>query len=171
MGVVYGCCWVVGRWAVGLLCDVLVVLPPRKSRACAHLLTDCACCVRVRVYVLYRLQCCDATLATVCSYLLEELLTHTSTHVVCLVRSSPDTSPVDRLKLSRLGAQLRWSDVGDTSAEHHPGIDFDLLGGDRCMDGRVTVVRGDLSLPRLGVSMSMWEQLSRQVDAIFHNGA
>ncbi|XNL25042.1 amino acid adenylation domain-containing protein [Longispora sp. K20-0274] len=81
------------------------------------------------------------------AYLLRELLHRTGARVVCLVRGHSD----DHAR-RRLHATLRAYD-----------LDCDL--------DRISVRRGDLAEPDLGLPTEEFDRLSRGVDAVFHAGA
>jgi amino acid adenylation domain-containing protein/thioester reductase-like protein len=82
------------------------------------------------------------------AFLLRELLQRTEGKVHCLVRGRDDDHAVERLH--------------ETLAAY--GIDEPV--GDR-----VSVIRGDLGLPRMGLSDRVYGHLANRVDAIYHAGA
>lgn len=83
-------------------------------------------------------------------YLLRELLQETEATVECLVRAQSPEKAMERLR-----RQWTWyfgeNDWDDT--------------------GRVTAVPGDLSRSRFGLEPKRFEQLSREIDVIFHAAA
>ncbi|MFM9595017.1 non-ribosomal peptide synthetase [Streptomyces scabiei] len=83
------------------------------------------------------------------SYLLRDLLAHTEAVVYCLVRS-PDRQSAQRRLRTALDHFGLWDDA---FAE------------------RVVAVAGDLSLKRLGLPLADFDDLARQVDAVYHTGA
>jgi len=83
------------------------------------------------------------------AFLLEQILELGEAHVHCLVRASSDAEAWERLRASL----------------HSRGIERDDLGE------RVSVVRGDLGQPRLGIADDMYARLAGSVDAIYHSGA
>lgn len=123
-----------------------------------------------------------------CRHLLEELLQHTSAHIVCLIRpkKGAEGAPLARLKSARLSARLPWFgndrsalDGAGYAACEAPTAPFVGEGqggkhgdGDECvaLGGRVTVIAGDISKPRLDVTAGTWDTLASNVDAIIHNG-
>ncbi|XP_054272326.1 uncharacterized protein LOC128992659 [Macrosteles quadrilineatus] len=82
-------------------------------------------------------------------FLLEELLQHTQTTVYCLVRESPDVSPLDRLIRVRTQNGLRGYLPAD----------------------RVIPIKGDVSLTNLGLSKDVYSALTVEVDVVIHAAA
>lgn len=88
------------------------------------------------------------------SFILTHLLGLEQTkQVICLVRGKDDADALERLRSS---AQDRgvWNDEWTADGSK-----------------KVTVVTGDLSEPRFGLSESLWDELCQSVDAVVHNGA
>lgn len=86
------------------------------------------------------------------SYLVKDILDRTarSVRLIAHVRGVKDsTAALQRLRRSLQGYGL-WN---DDWAE------------------RLSAVVGDLSQPQLGIDQSTWQQLSREVDVVIHNGA
>ena len=83
------------------------------------------------------------------AFLLQELLTQTQAHIVCLARA--DTAEAGREKL-RLHLES-------------------YLLASAARSSRVSVLPGDLSRTMLGLPTSEFENLASKVDAIYHNGA
>ena len=83
------------------------------------------------------------------AFLLDELLRRTGATVCCLVRARDRAHGWERLRgnLGRYGLRPR-----------------DL-------DGRVEVLVGDLTDPKLGLDEEEWDALARRLDVIYHNGA
>jgi len=84
------------------------------------------------------------------SHLLLDLLRRSDAHVVCLVRASDVPHGLQRLGEAFARFDLPWS------AE---------------IRRRVTVVPGDLSRPRLGLSPERWDRLAEEVDSIANAAA
>ncbi|GAA4224494.1 hypothetical protein GCM10022254_04040 [Actinomadura meridiana] len=82
-------------------------------------------------------------------YLLDELLATTGATVVCLVRCADETEGLGKIR-QNIEQYLPWRD--------------DAVG-------RVTVLRGDLAEPLLGLSDERFDALAHEVDAIYHCGA
>jgi amino acid adenylation domain-containing protein/thioester reductase-like protein len=83
------------------------------------------------------------------AFLLHELLEQTSAQIHCLVRAKTSVEG-DRKIQANLKKYLLWSE------NYH---------------ARITSVPGDLSQPRLGLSVEAFQKLARQMDVIYHNGA
>ncbi len=83
------------------------------------------------------------------AHLLNELLTRTGAQVVCLVRSTAEQNPLDRIVASLVRFRLPTDSVAE----------------------RVRAVRGDLSQPDLGLTPADFDFLAANIDAIYHNGA
>ena len=83
------------------------------------------------------------------AFLLDELLKHTAAEVYCLVRA-PNNEEA-RQKIIR-------------NLEHYE------LGGQDASP-RIIPVCGDLAEPRLGLTEEKYQELARDIDAIYHNGA
>lgn len=83
------------------------------------------------------------------AFLLHELLEQTTAQIHCLVRTK---TPVegDRKIQANLKKYLLWS-------ENYPA--------------RITSVPGDLAQPQLGLSVEAFQELARQMDVVYHNGA
>lgn len=82
-------------------------------------------------------------------HLLDELLRTTSAEVVCLCRAR---------------------DPGHALARIVEGLEqYEIDPGDRL--SRIRCVTGDLGAERLGLTAGLWDELSRTVDMIYHNGA
>jgi amino acid adenylation domain-containing protein/thioester reductase-like protein len=83
------------------------------------------------------------------SFLLSELLQRTQANVYCLVRAaSRDEGTV------RLQRQMERLDLWQPHLE-----------------SRITVVSGDLSSPRFGLSQAQYDELAETTDTIYHSGA
>ncbi|MFE4947260.1 thioester reductase domain-containing protein, partial [Streptomyces sp. NPDC056641] len=83
------------------------------------------------------------------AFLLRDLMRTTGARVHCLVRGD------DRAEaLARLRAGLEWYRVWDSVDEE-----------------RLSIVLGDLSEERLGLSEERFDELARTVDVVYHNGA
>ncbi|WP_143589956.1 non-ribosomal peptide synthetase [Streptomyces africanus] len=82
------------------------------------------------------------------AHLLAELLRRTSATVTCLIGEADE-----RRARARLAASL-----------HTCGIELS-----RPQD--VSVIAGDLRLPRLGLGERRWEELANRIDVVFHHGA
>ncbi|MFE6623882.1 type I polyketide synthase [Streptomyces sp. NPDC057740] len=83
------------------------------------------------------------------AFLLRDLMRSTRARVHCLVRGA-DRADAER----RLRANLEWYEVVDE-------VDPD----------RISVVVGDLSAPRLGLTEDEFDDLARFVDVVYHAGA
>ncbi|HEU5376092.1 MAG TPA: amino acid adenylation domain-containing protein [Ktedonobacteraceae bacterium] len=83
------------------------------------------------------------------TFLLADLLKHTSANVYCLVRARHSEHARQKLQRS-LEDALEWQPE---------------------FSARIKPVIGDLALPRLGLSEETSEELARCIDAIYHNGA
>ncbi|MFJ1608847.1 amino acid adenylation domain-containing protein [Streptomyces sp. NPDC088253] len=83
------------------------------------------------------------------AFLLRDLLAHTTARVHCLVRGG-DREHAEK----RLRAALEEFGLWDAAVQH-----------------RITVHRGDLAAPRLGLGAAAFDQLARRVDAVYHCGA
>lgn len=83
------------------------------------------------------------------SFLLDQLMQQTSAIVYCLVRANSKNSALERIKTSMRFYRL-WQDS---------------------YSNRIYPLVGDLSLPKLGVTISEWNTLADKVDIIYHNGA
>lgn len=83
------------------------------------------------------------------AFLLKELLTQTSVSVACLIRAHNKVEGFERIKQTLKKYQL-WRE------------DFHQ---------RIHIYPGDLSSIRLGLTAQDWDELSHQVDEIYHNGA
>ncbi|KAI8805276.1 hypothetical protein BJ742DRAFT_409393 [Cladochytrium replicatum] len=86
--------------------------------------------------------------AFIVSTLLE---TYPNVRLICHVRASNDEQALSRLEYNGR-RHLAWDDVWVTSK-------------------RLTVVVGDLGAERLGIAPARWEDLTKEVDIIVHNGA
>jgi thioester reductase-like protein len=84
------------------------------------------------------------------SHLLLDLLRHSDTHVVCLVRAADDEAALGRLGDGLTRFRLPWS---------------------REVARRVTTLAGDLRQPRLGLTAERWAKLADEVDSIVNVGA
>jgi thioester reductase-like protein len=83
------------------------------------------------------------------AFLLDELLRRTDAKIYCLVRAKSEAQALERLQ---------------TNLERYE------LSPDGCAQ-RVIPVLGDLSDVRLGLSEETFQQLGREIDVIYHNGA
>ncbi|HEX9981688.1 MAG TPA: non-ribosomal peptide synthase/polyketide synthase [Thermoanaerobaculia bacterium] len=83
------------------------------------------------------------------AFLLSDLLTGTNARVHCLVRAADRESG-----LKRIEEQMKTYRLWDASFIE-----------------RIVPVPGDLSWPLLGLTRSRYEELARDVDVIYHNGA
>ncbi len=82
-------------------------------------------------------------------FLLHELLQQTSAKVFCLVRAKSDQQAYEKLR---------------SGLEQYGIFDPELMH-------RVSPVCGDLSSSQFGLSAEQFNQLAKEVDAIYHNGA
>jgi malonyl CoA-acyl carrier protein transacylase len=83
------------------------------------------------------------------AFLLQELLDQTTADIYCLVRSSDIESAKDRL---------------------HKNLEtYDLWKENYRF--RIIPVLGDLGQPHLGLSTEQFEEMAKQIDTIYHNGA
>ncbi|KAG0019723.1 large subunit of alpha-aminoadipate reductase [Entomortierella chlamydospora] len=86
------------------------------------------------------------------AFILKNLLAQDPTsRVICLVRASSPEKAMERVR-SCGETHLTWNEDWVTS-------------------GRLSVVMGDLSLEKFGLTNESWEMCCRQVDSIVHNGA
>src|SRR5207247_11081202 len=83
------------------------------------------------------------------AFLLEKILEQGEGHVHCLVRASSDGDAWERLRASLHARDVERDDLA----------------------GRVSVVRGDLGQPRLGLTEDDHARLAAKVDTIYHSGA
>ncbi|MBE0684226.1 MAG: amino acid adenylation domain-containing protein [Anaerolineales bacterium] len=83
------------------------------------------------------------------AFLLHDLLRMTSADVYCLLRAEDAAMGIQRLKRN-LNNYLLWDDA---FAE------------------RIKPILGDLGEPRLGLTNEVFEQLTHEIDVIYHNGA
>jgi thioester reductase-like protein len=83
------------------------------------------------------------------AFLLHELLEQTTAQIHCLVRAKTSAEG-DRKIQANLKKYLLWSE------DYH---------------SRITSVPGDLSQARLGLSTGAFQELTRQIDVVYHNGA
>src|ERR671931_647737 len=83
------------------------------------------------------------------AFLLEKLLEEGEGHVHCLVRASSDEDAWERLEASLRSRDIERDDLAE----------------------RVSVVRGDLGAPRLGLAEDVHARLAAEVDTIYHSGA
>ena len=83
------------------------------------------------------------------SHLLHELLTRTDGAIYCLVRAEDDASARLRIRKT-LEESGQWQDA---------------------WSHRLYPICGDLSLPRLGMSRHVFEELADTLDVVFHNAA
>jgi thioester reductase-like protein len=83
------------------------------------------------------------------AFLLEKILEEGDAHVHCLVRGSSDAEARERLEASLRSRGIGRDDLAD----------------------RVSVVRGDLGQPRLGLADDVYARLAAEVDMIYHSGA
>ncbi len=81
-------------------------------------------------------------------FLLYELLQQTAARVICLIRAESDQHALNKL-------QRAFAQYGLAETALH----------------RVVPVCGDLSATRFGLSVEQFDQLAREVDWIYHNGA
>lgn len=82
-------------------------------------------------------------------HLIEQLLRRTKAEVVCLCRARDEQHAWERIEEG-----LRLYEIGMTEEFH-----------------RVCPIVGDLSEPRLGLTVKQWDELACTVDVIYHNGA
>jgi len=89
------------------------------------------------------------------TYMLAEILKTTQAHLYCLVRPRRGENGKQRIE-----KQMRH---------------YDVWGGDEqwqsAWDGRMHVVEGDVTLPRMGLPDAVYETLARDVDVIFNGAA
>ena len=83
------------------------------------------------------------------AYLLAELLSRTSSEIVCLVRAVDEADGLRRIRENLCV--------------------YDLAAWE--FDNRVSVVVGDFSKPLLGLTQDEFDRLAAYVDVIYHNGA
>ncbi|MGB8194269.1 MAG: thioester reductase domain-containing protein, partial [Chitinophagaceae bacterium] len=83
------------------------------------------------------------------AYLLHELLEQTNATVYCHVRASNTDDGFEKIKSNLVRYKL-WN---------------------AAQASRIVAVPGDLSKPALGLSASQFDELSRIVDVVYHNGA
>ncbi len=83
------------------------------------------------------------------AHLIAELLDKTDAAIYCLVRGKHVDEAMERLRRNMVKYEL---DPGNA-------------------EGRLHVVLGDLTLPRLGLSPEKFATLARDLDVIYHNGA
>lgn len=83
------------------------------------------------------------------SYLLNRLLADSNYHIYCLLRCHDPANGITRLKNAAL----------------EKGLNTDLD------TSRLTIISGELSQPRLGISDTDYQHLSETVDAIIHNAS
>lgn len=86
-------------------------------------------------------------------FLLRSLLEQTQAAYTVLVRAADAAAARERLKSNLVAAGLYDQPTEDA------------------FDARVRVVSGDLASPRLGLSTDTWQELTKSVDTIIHNGA
>jgi thioester reductase-like protein len=89
------------------------------------------------------------------AYILKEILETTSAEVHCLVRSRRGEINTDRLERQMRKYDLWRQDEGWLNAWHR----------------RVQVVEGDVTLPRLGLPVEVYEALASEMNAIIHGAA
>lgn len=82
-------------------------------------------------------------------HLIHQLLLNSSATLFCLIRGNSDIEIANRLRDS-----LDYYGLYQDSLNH-----------------RLVPIRGDLSLPKLGISQEIYEKLTSSIDCIFHNGA
>ena len=89
------------------------------------------------------------------TYIVAEILRTTEAHLYCLVRPRRGENSRERIE-----KQMRH---------------YDVWGGDEqwqsAWDGRMHVVEGDVTLPRMGLPDAVYETLARDVDAILNGAA
>ena len=85
-------------------------------------------------------------------FLLKSLLELTEGRIMVLIRASSETEGIKRLKSSF-----------ETTHSSPKVLE--------AFDARVEVICGDLSKPKLGLNPAIWNELTRRVDVIYHNGA
>lgn len=83
------------------------------------------------------------------AFLLHDLLRMTSADVYCLLRAEDVAMGIQRLK-KNLNKYLLWDDAFAT---------------------RIKPILGDLGEPRLGLTQETFDQLTHEIDVIYHNGA
>lgn len=83
------------------------------------------------------------------SFLLRELISRTEASIYCLVKAESSEKALVRLKNSL--------------------IQYKIYDADKF--SRVIPIKGDLSLPLLGLSEAEFDRLGEEVDVIYHNGA
>ncbi|MCX6045748.1 MAG: thioester reductase domain-containing protein [Chloroflexi bacterium] len=82
-------------------------------------------------------------------YLLSELLQHTQATIYCLVRAADQAAGMNRLQ-RKLTANAMWQEA---------------------YRNRIIPVIGDLAEPLFGLTPALFQELSEQIDVIYHNGA
>jgi amino acid adenylation domain-containing protein/thioester reductase-like protein len=83
------------------------------------------------------------------AFLLHDLLRMTSADVHCLLRAENTAAGIQRLK-KNLTKYLLWDDA---------------------FTERIKPILGDLGEPRLGLTQEAFDQLTHEIDVIYHNGA
>ncbi|MFN8400210.1 MAG: amino acid adenylation domain-containing protein [Anaerolineales bacterium] len=83
------------------------------------------------------------------AFLLHDLLRMTSADVHCLLRAEDIAAGIQRLK-KNLTKYLLWDDA---------------------FTERIKPILGDLGEPRLGLTQEVFDQLTHEIDVIYHNGA
>jgi amino acid adenylation domain-containing protein/thioester reductase-like protein len=83
------------------------------------------------------------------AFLLYELLEQTSANIYCLVRAQDNAAGICKIR-ANLEKYLLWNDT---------------------YSARIVVVAGDLERPLLGLSQQKFDQLTYEIDVIYHNGA
>jgi len=89
----------------------------------------------------------DAT-GFVGSYLLHELLQHTTSNIYCLVQGFNSNEGINKLQ-TKLESDSLWDDS---------------------FNSRIIPVIGDLSQPLLGITVAEFQNLANRIDVIYHNG-
>lgn len=85
------------------------------------------------------------------AFILRDLLSRRVAKVICLVRAKTSELGLQRLRESGEGRGV-WSESWNT-------------------DGKIEAVVGDLAEENFGLSAQEWDRISREADAVLHNGA
>lgn len=83
------------------------------------------------------------------AFLLAELLEQTQAEIYCLVRASDQDSGAKKI-------EKNLNNYGLWVAKHRP---------------RIKPILGDLSKPKLGIEATVFDDLTKEIDTIYHNGA
>jgi len=84
------------------------------------------------------------------AYLLSDLLKYTNANIFCIVRCKNEIEGFEKIKNN-----LNF---------------YQLLQNNISLNKRITVLKGDLSKPFIGLSQTHFDNLSECIDVIYHNG-